>query len=126
MGFKSIFQKEMEDYLKLRKQATCTATYKSTQYTLQSFDEYLAMYHDGSKSVSMENVYGWIRTLYSSSYADKLLEKSVNFGSSWNTSALLVFSYLCRIVQNSGMITSRIFSRILKSLKYSMPLIPFF
>ncbi len=78
MGFKSIFQKEMEDYLKLRKQATCTATYKSTQYTLQSFDEYLAMYHDGSKSVSMENVYGWIRTLYSSSYADKTIVGKVS------------------------------------------------
>lgn len=78
MEFKSIFQKEMEDYLKIREQAICTATYKSTQYTLHSFDVYLVQCHDGSKSVSRENVYGWIRTLYRSSYANSTIVGKVS------------------------------------------------
>ena len=64
MGFKSVFDQEIKDYLALREHTVSYGTYKCDCVTLHSFDDYLAANGSYIKEISSKTVYGWMQLLH--------------------------------------------------------------
>lgn len=64
MGFKSVFDQEIKDYLSLREHTVSYGTYKCDCVTLHSFDDYLAANGSYIKEISRKTVYGWMQLLH--------------------------------------------------------------